>query len=137
MSDLSITAANFLPSANAVYADILAGATLTRGQPYYLDSTDSYKAKLADADAQATARIAGICATDIASGQIGKGVTFDPALVIGATVAAGTPYFVSTGAGGICPVADLGTGDYTTLVGVGISTTAIYFDPIISDAVRA
>lgn len=137
MADLSITAANFLPSSAAQYEDFTAGAALTRGQPYYLDSAASYVAKACDADAQASARIRGICATDVATGQRGKGVLFDSALVIGATVAAGTPYFVSTNAGGICPVADLGSGDYTSLVGLGISTTAIFFAPIISDAARA
>jgi hypothetical protein len=136
MADITITAASVVPSSSAVLEDIIAGATLTRGQPYYLDSADSYTAKPADADTQAAARAVGIVAADLAVGQVGKGIRSDPALAIGATVAAGTAYYVSTTAGGICPVADLGSGDYTTLLGLGISTTQIALAPLVSDVAR-
>jgi hypothetical protein len=78
-----------------------------------------------------------VCATDVASGQRGKGVVFDPALVIGATVAVGTAYFAHTTAGLIGERADIGSGDFASLAGIGVSTTAIFLQPINSEAAIA
>lgn len=137
MSILSITAASFVPSANAVYESFVAGATLTRGQPYYLDSAASYVAKAGVATSQAAARIRGISASDVAVGQRGLGVIRDPALAIGATTTKGVPYYLDDTAGGIATYDELGTGDYVTFLGLGNTGNLVNFDPLICDEALA
>ena len=46
-------------------------------------------------------------------------------ITIGATVVPGTMYGISATAGGICPMADLTTGNYVTPLGLAISTTVL------------
>ena len=46
-------------------------------------------------------------------------------VTIGGTVAPGVPYFGSATAGGICPVADIGAGEYVCAIGVSESTTVL------------
>lgn len=128
-TDLSITATSVTPSANAVTRQGVAGAAITAGKLLYIDTADSNKLKLADADsATAAARV--VCGIAINSAAAGAPVTYvisDPALIIGATVANGTVYVLSATAGGIAPVADLTSGWYAYVVGVGTSTTTIAF----------
>jgi hypothetical protein len=38
---------------------------------------------------------------------------------------AGVAYYLSDTPGGICPVADLGTGEYPSIVGIATSTTVL------------
>ena len=44
---------------------------------------------------------------------------------VGATLTANTPYFLSDTPGGICPIADVGTGEYLTEIGIAKSTTVL------------
>jgi len=46
-------------------------------------------------------------------------------ITIGGTVVVGTVYTSSSTAGGIAPVTDNATGDYVSVIGVGISATVI------------
>lgn len=125
MSDLSITAANVIAGAGARTVDGTAGATITAGQVVYLDSAaGTYK--LADCDS-ATAAVrspAGIALHGAASGQPLEVLTKGP-VTIGATMTAGVAYYLSPNAGGICPVADVLTGDYATIIGIATSTTVL------------
>ena len=124
MANLSITAANVLASAAAQKERGTAGATITAGQPLYKDSSDSDKLKPAQATASKQGFV-GIALNGAASGQPVEYVTRDTELTIGATVAVGIVYVLSATAGAICPHADLTTGDYGVVVGIGISTTKI------------
>lgn len=122
MADLTITATSVLAGGNAQTLDGTAGATITAGQVVYLDSTTGTY-KLADNDS-ATAAVrspAGIALNGAATGQPVEVLTSGN-ITIGATVTAGVAYYLSSTAGGICPVADLGTGDYPTFL--GFATTA-------------
>lgn len=125
MADLTITATSVVKGTGASTRAGTAGATITAGQPVYLDSTtDTYK--LADCDS-ATAAVrspAGIALNGAASGQPVTVLDGGP-ITIGATVAASVPYFLSPTAGGICPLADILAGDYAVFLGFGISTTQI------------
>jgi hypothetical protein len=125
MSDLSITAANVLAGSGARTVDGTAGASVTAGQVVYLDSaTNTYK--LADCDS-ATAAVRspdGIALHAAASGQPLEVLTRGP-ITIGATMTAGVAYYLSPNAGGICPVADVLSGDYPTIVGIATSTTVL------------
>jgi hypothetical protein len=49
-------------------------------------------------------------------------------ITIGATITAGVGYYLSDTPGGICPVADIGSGEYSVLIGMATSTTALNVD---------
>lgn len=132
MADISLTAANFLPSSNAsILHDCVAGATLTRGQSLYYDSaTSTYK--LFDADgASALQEFAGLACQDIASGQKFDVCTKDPDLKLGGTLASGDNVWGSATAGGVTKtVGDLATGMRVWSLGVATSTTNMNFNPV-------
>jgi|GEM_PF-2483714 len=128
-TDLSITAANVTPSANAVIREGIAGAAITAGKLLYRDPSASFTLKLADAN-DAGVNVRTVCGIAINSASVGtpcKYVISDPALVIGATVANGTVYILSATAGGVAPLTDLTTGWYLYVIGCGTSTTTIAF----------
>jgi len=135
MADISITAANVIPSVNAETVRKNAAETITAGQVVYLN-TSGLVAK-ADANlSAAAATVYGIAANGGGSGQLITVVKKDPALVIGATVAIGDILILSATAGGIAPAADLATGHYATVLGVAISTTAINLAPVAAGAAK-
>ena len=122
MADVTVTAANVVPAAGATLEKVTAGATITAGQVVYKDTTDANKVKLADADAQATALVAGIAVGGAANNQplfiVTKGdISF------GAIFTAGHTFCASTTPGGIAPEADLLTGDFKSILGVTTSTS--------------
>jgi predicted lysophospholipase L1 biosynthesis ABC-type transport system permease subunit len=49
-------------------------------------------------------------------------------VTIGAALTAGVAYYLSATAGGICPVADLASGDYPVILGIATSTTVLDVD---------
>lgn len=124
MADLTITAASVVGGAGAVVANgTLAGVT-TAGQMVYKDANGKYA--LADADSVTAAQrvpagiaLNGGAADQRVAVQTGGDVT------IGATLVAGTFYYVSDTPGAICPLADLETGDYIVQVGYAVSTTVL------------
>ncbi len=125
MADLTITAANVLKGANARIETGVAGATITAGQLVYKDASDSNKFKPVDSDS-ATAAARAVHGVSLNSVSTGHPITVqtEGEVTIGATVAVGTVYVASDTAGGIMPSADLETGDYTSIIGVG-KTSAI------------
>lgn len=127
-TDLSITAASVIPGANAVVRYATMGAAGLAGQVVYKSATDG-KLYLADCDS-ATAGVrdaVGILISSAGIGSKGSYVTEDDDLTIGATVANGTVYCLSATAGGIAPLADITTGGFVTVLGVGKSSTKIAF----------
>ena len=116
MADVTVTAAEVLPL-NSTTRTGLAGAAITAGQTVYESSSGTWV--LADANASATAAATqGIALNSAASGQlvtVAIGGTIDP----GFTVTVGTIYVQSATAGGIAPAADLASGHYVTIIGVG------------------
>lgn len=124
MTDLVITAANVLPGAGALFEDGLAGATITAGQVCYRDTDQSYK--LADADGGSTLirTPRGIAMNGASAGQPLR-IQKQGEITIGATTVANTQYYLSNTAGGICPLADVGTGEYMSTIGLAKSTTVI------------
>ena len=128
MADLTITAANVAKGTNARdTSSYLAGAAITAGQSVYLDTATS-TIKLADADALASSDAFGIALNSAASGQP---ITVQRSgnITIGATVAVGVAYYVSTTPGGICLESDLATGDFPHFLGFATSTTVIALNP--------
>ena len=122
MADLSITAANVLWTSGTKVTGV-AGATITAGQPLYLDSTVN-TLKLAQSDGTAAeADAVGIALHAAGSGQpvtyAGHGTTLN----IGATTAKTTTYMVSATAGGIAPQADLVSTNKIVRLGYATATT--------------
>lgn len=125
MADITITAANVVAGSNAVIGYGTAGATITAGQTLYADSSDSDSLKLADADdTAAKATVVGIALHGASDGQPLQYIKTGT-ITIGGTVAVGTVYVQSGTAGGIAPVADLASGDYTTTLGIGKTASTI------------
>jgi hypothetical protein len=127
-TDLSVTAANVLPSTGAVLQTGTAGEAITAGQTLYQKAADGkwYKADCNSATAEVRVAKA-IALVGAAAGQpvvVQTGGT----ITIGATVAAGTVYYLSGTAGGIRPAADNTTGDYPQAIGMGQSTTTVLLD---------
>lgn len=136
MADISVTAASIQKTTSTLWALGIAGAAITAGQPVYADATDSGKLKLADADVLATSKAVGIALHGAASDQplqyaTGGTLTFNAALT------AGEVYVVSTTAGGIAPAADMGSGDFVTVLGIGTSTTVLKIGIIQSAVAKA
>lgn len=125
MADITITAANVLAASNAERDQGIAGETITAGKPIYLNSTTN-RWMLADSNAaSAEARQAKAIALNGASA--GQPVAFQKSgdITIGATLVAGTAYFLSDTPGGICPLADVGSGEYVVLIGIAKSTSVL------------
>lgn len=124
MADLSITAANVVPGADARTESGTAGATVMAGQAVYLDAaTNSYK--LADSNGAAALRTpVGLALHGAAAGQP-LTVQKSGDITIGATLTAGVAYYMSDTPGGICPVADIGSGEYACIIGIAKSTTVL------------
>ena len=125
MVDLVITGTSVAAGASSSTVNGTAGATLTAGQVVYLDSADG-RFKLADSNS-ATAAIRspyGIALNGAASGQP-VAVLRSGAVTIGATLTAGVAYYLSDTPGGICPVADVGSGEYATIIGIATSTSVL------------
>ena len=125
MADLSITAASVVASASAKTHEALAGETITAGKAVYRSSTTG-KYMLADSNsATAEARVpAGIALTGSSNNQPCV-VALSGPVTIGATMTAGVAYYLSDTPGGICPVADLGSGEYPCIIGIATSTTVL------------
>jgi hypothetical protein len=128
MANLTITAASVAAGSNAALVNqYLAGATITQGQAVYVDSTTN-TVMLADADVLASSAATGVA---LNAASIGQPITYQRYgnITIGATVAVGVAYYVSTTAGSICLESDLATGDFPHFLGFATSTTVIALDP--------
>lgn len=125
MADLSVTAASVVAGADSVQETGTLGATVTAGALVYKDSADGLW-KLADNNG-ATAAIRtpqGIALNGGGSGQPVR-VHKSGDLTFNAVFTAGIAYYLSDTPGGICPVADLASGEYPCLVGIAKSTTVL------------
>jgi hypothetical protein len=127
MTDLVITATGVLAGAGASsFGEGTAGGTITAGKVLALDdATKRYT--LADNNVATLKDVKGIALNGASNGQP---VTFLKAgpIAIGATLVAGTDYYLSDTPGGICPRADLLTGEGVILIGLATSTSEINVD---------
>lgn len=125
MSDISVTAASVAPGTGCVQTNGVAGASITAGQPLYVDTANSNVMKLCDCDASSlAATVAGIALHAASTGQPIAYAT-DGFLTFNAVLTAGKAYVASATAGGIAPIADLTTNWRTSILGVAHSTTSL------------
>lgn len=129
MADISVTASAVLAAADARVVKGTAGATITAGQAVYRDTDRKFK--LADANnASATVRAAvGIALNGASDGQP-IAVIYEGDLTMNAVLTGGIPYFLSSDPGGICAIADVGSGEYVCQLGIASSTTVLKVKPI-------
>jgi len=128
MADISITAAN-VKLVSGPTEQVPAGATLTAGQVAYLEASTS-KAKLADNDS-ATAEVRAIRGLTLNGAAADQPVSLakNGAIVdVGAVLTAGVDYYLSGTPGGICPRADVTTGDDPVRVGIATTTSYLLLD---------
>jgi hypothetical protein len=125
VADLTITAANVVAGTNAGVTSGTAGEAIAAGKAVYLSSATK-KWMLADSNsATAEARQAlGVALNGAALNQP-IDVQKSGDITIGATLTAGTAYYLSDTPGGICPLADVGSGEYVCLLGLAKSTTVL------------
>ena len=125
MADLTITPANVTPRGGAPILRGTAGAAITAGQTVYLDPADG-RYKLADCDsATAAARTpAGIAINGAATGQP-ISVQNGGEANVGAILTPGATYYCSPNPGGICPLADILTGDFPVIIGIARSNSIL------------
>lgn len=128
MADLTVTAASVVKGSNSQNVTGVAGETITAGQVVYKDATTLKWLKADNDSATAAAKTAGGIALNGASLNQPLVVHTAGDITIGATLVAGSPYYLSSTAGGIMPAADLGTGDYVCLIGLAKSTTVLAVD---------
>lgn len=125
MTDISITAGNVVPGSDAVIENGYAGEAITAGQVVYFD-TSTRKWMKADANAAtAAARQPSGIALNGASANQPIAVQTKGSLTIGGTLTAGVTYYLSSDAGGICPIADVGSGEYYCTVGIATSASVL------------
>lgn len=134
MADLSITAANVVPGSNANTVQGTAGETITAGQPVYKSSTTNKWMKADNNAASAEARGSDTSNFGIAltGSSLNQPIVVQKSgdITIGATLTAGTAYYLSDTAGGIVPLADIDTaGMYYVLLGLAKDTAILALDP--------
>ena len=137
MAAISITAANVLKSSTGQVSVGTSGATITAGQSVYIDTSDSNKIKLADANGTAPANtFAGIALNAASSGQPVSYCTNDTSgFTIGATVVAGDTIWLSQTPGGLTKtIGDL-SGGIAIVVGVMLTTTTMNLTPVVGGSV--
>ena len=128
MADISVTATAVLPATGAVIHTGIAGGTIVAGQPIYEDGSASSVLKAAQGTTAVLANVVGIA---LNGGAIGQRIQYIKTgnLTMNAVLVAGQTYVVSAAAaGGIAPIADLGSGNFPTILGIAISTTVLKVD---------
>lgn len=125
MTDIVITATSVVAGSNATTEHRTAGETITAGQVVYIAAATGLVMKADSNSASAEARQPiGIA---LNGGAIYQPIVVQTSgsLTIGATMTAGIAYYLSDTPGGICPVADVGSGEYPCVVGIATSTTVL------------
>lgn len=132
MADISINAANVAASSTAVTSkQYNFGATVTAGQPVYLDSNNKWQ--LIDQNAAVTGNnitdIRGIAQCNGAANQPAAVCLEDSDFTPGGTLTNGMAVYASANAGGITMDVP-GSGNYPVFLGLAKSTTKMVLRPV-------
>ena len=115
MADLSVTAANVQSVPGATIKTGSAGASITAGEPVFIDSTDSLTKPAANTG-DAASRVEGIALHAAETGQPIKYIAAGD-IDMGAVLTVGELYILA-GAGAVSPAGDAITGDWITYLGI-------------------
>jgi len=124
MADLVITAASVQKTSSTKTKDGVAGAAIVAGQFITRDPV-TRRMLLGDGDLVITdIKNSGIA---LNSAAIGQPVEFawDGDVVVGAVLAVARVFILSSTPGGVAPVADLASGDFTTIIGLARTTSIL------------
>lgn len=129
MADITITGASVQVPTNMRLAIGVADVLLTSGELVYLDTADN-EWKKSDASAAASARVEGIVLRDTAANENVIIGMLSSAITIGSVLgSAGTQYVLSSTAGKMALLSDLGVGDQIVIVGYAESASEFVFSP--------
>lgn len=125
MADIVITATSVVAGSDAVTSVGIAGEAITAGQALYVSSTTG---KLMKADSNsATVEARQATSISLNGAALNQPVVIQTSgdLTIGGTLVPGSAYYLSDTPGGICPVADVGTGEAVCLLGLAKSASVL------------
>ena len=128
MTDLSITVGN-IKLVSGPTEDIIAGASFTQGQAAYRAAA-TLKAGLADNDS-ATAEVRAVRGLTLNAGVADQPIRLaknGAVVAFGAILTAGVEYYLSGTPGGICPRADVTSGDDPIRIGIALTTANMQLD---------
>lgn len=125
MANLSQTPANVAVGDLAIVRVVQAGEAVTQGQPVRND-TSIQKWYKCDATSLANANASAIALTPAAADGYFAIIEGEGQLVnLGATLAVGETYVVSATSGLICPIGDLVSGNFATILGSAVSASLL------------
>jgi len=138
MANLTITPANVLAS-GAIVTNDRAGESVVTGQMLYQKTSDLlwYKADALTAE-KAGSSNAGRIMMAMNTATVGQPVTLlnsSQSVTLGAIGTLGRLYVISATTGLICPIADLVTGNYLSVLGYFTTTSIFQFQPMITGTV--
>lgn len=138
MAAVPITAANVVPSQDAQFLDAIAYETMTQGQAvaYLEPASDTATAPYVRlADAAVYYRVIGVVASGASANQPVKVILKDKAMALGGTIAAGDVAYVGPTPGSITVTyADILTGKFVSVLGIGVGGNKINLNPVRADA---
>ncbi|HTV69324.1 MAG TPA: hypothetical protein VMF90_12375 [Rhizobiaceae bacterium] len=125
MTDISITAANVQRSSSSDVEVGTAAATITAGQCVYrVAATGRFNLSDSNSGTAEAREVFGIALNGASAGQP-LSVQRSGDITIGGTLTAGVAYYLSDTPGGICPVSDVGSGEYSVVLGVAKSASVL------------
>jgi hypothetical protein len=134
MADLVITPANVVAGANAIKVAGIAGETITAGQAIARDSVTRKLLKADNNAANADLRTPIGVALHGASLDQPLTIQTEGDINLGATLTVGVPYFLGDAPGGICPLADLLSGEFVSFLGVASTAANMKMKILVSGA---
>lgn len=128
MVDLVITPGNVVAGTNAFKESGVCGEVIAAGKAVYKSAT-TQKWMLADSNS-VTPEARQAIGVALNGGSLDQPITVQRsgAITLGATLTAGTDYYLSDTPGGICPRADVGSGEMVCLMGLAASTSVLNMD---------
>ena len=131
MVDLNVNSTEVTIVGSVPTFERVAGVAINPGQAVYEDANGTWS--LASATSQAESQVMGIALSIAAQGQVLRAAA-GGAVTLGATAAPvpGQWYLVSGNAGMLMPVADLTSGQWSALVGVGSADNVLQLLPFAS-----
>ena len=124
MADITVTVTDLELSATSKTTKVQFGEAGTAGETFYLKAADGKYWKAVNATEEAAAAVGILTTPKVAADGYGNLHTSGD-ITIGATLATGTVYVVSSTSGAIHPTDDLATTEWVTIVGTAFSTTVL------------
>lgn len=126
MADITFLVTDCVPGTDVVIEHGWRGTTANIGDAVYRDSaTNTWKQADNNSTTAEARQATGIA---INTGRTGHPITVARSGTLtcaSAPLTAGTAYYLSDTPGAICPIADVGSGEYVCLVGIAKSTTEL------------